>query len=533
MKTRFITTLVLAICISTSYSAQVKKKVTVKKSKVEAVNKDSVEHAALEEKARKGDANAQNSLGIRYYTGKYVKQDFSKAITWWAAAAKQKHVEATANMGLCYQFGNGIKQDSIMAVKLYKTSIKMGNTKLVKEREELVAKKFNMFDSNLLADIYSKGIGVTKDTQKALKYYLLSAKNGNVDACIAGAKIYENNQSYPEAYKLFNSVASKNNFASYKVGEYLVKGFGTKVDKAKAVNYLSKAAKNNIPNAMILLGDLYYQGDGVEKDMKKSVDLYKSASLTGSYLTYWNIGIIYAKGGYGVDKDFNSAINWLALASKHGFKKPFQEKLLAKPETEKDGWAGTDFATFVEGLDKLYGNGKDIDAAFKLFQQLEKKKVAIASTMIALCYSDKDWKKANEKKAVKYLEKAVEADDALACYELAKRYKEGNGVEANKTKAIDLMEKADNLGNAKAMAELGDMYYNGKMVGKDVTKAIQYYIKGFTNGYLNANGAKILSDCYAKGIGGLPKDQDKAKIVLEKVTPSDALSNLLNDIRFK
>ena len=153
--------------------------------------------------------------------------------------------------------------------------------------------------------------------------------------------------------------------------------------------------------------------------------------------------------------------------------------------------------------------------------------------MIALCYSDKDWKKANEKKAVKYLEKAVEADDALACYELAKRYKEGDGVEANKTKAIDLMEKADNLGNAKAMAELGDMYYNGKMVGKDVTKAIQYYIKGFTNGYLNANGAKILSDCYAKGIGGLPKDQDKAKIVLEKVTPSDALSNLLNDIRFK
>ena len=51
MKTRFITTLALAICISTSYSAQVKKKVTVKKSKVEAVNKDSVEHAALEEKA--------------------------------------------------------------------------------------------------------------------------------------------------------------------------------------------------------------------------------------------------------------------------------------------------------------------------------------------------------------------------------------------------------------------------------------------------------------------------------------------------
>ena len=532
MKARIITTLALAACICSAYATQAKKKVT-KKAKVETVNKDSIEHAAIVEKAQKGDAAAQNTLGARYYTGKYVKQDYSQAIKWWAAAAKQKHVKATANMALCYQFGRGIKQDSIMAVKLYKTSIKMGNTELVKEREDLVAKKFNMFDSNLLAEVYAQGIGVNKDTKKALKYYQLSAKNGNADACLEAAKIYEKNQSYPEAFNLFNSAAATNNYASYKVGEYLVKGLGTKVDKAKAANYLSQAAKNNIPNAMILLGDLYYQGDGVEKDMKKAIDLYKLASQTGSYVAYWNIGIIYAKGGNGVEKDFYSAINWLALASKHGFKKLFQEKLLAKPETEKDGWAGTDFATFVEGMDYLYGNGKDIDAAVKLFQQLEKKKVAVASTMIAICYSDKDWKKANEKKAVKYLEKAVEAGDALACYELGKRYKEGNGVEANKTKAIDLMEKADNLGNAKAMAELGDMYYSGKLVGKDVTKAIQYYFKGFTNGYLSANGAKILSDSFAKGIGGLPKDQEKAKIVLGKETPSDALSNLLNDITFK
>lgn len=526
-------TLALATCIAFVYAAPDKKKGVQKKAKVETVNKDSVEHVKLVEKAQKGDADAQNSLGVRYYTGKFVKQDYVKAIQWWAAAAKQKHVEATANMGLCYQFGRGITQDSVMATKLYKTSIKMGNTKLVKEREERVAKKFNMFDSNLLGELYAQGIGVDKDTKKALKYYQLSAKNGNMDACLAAARIYEKEQSYPEAFKLYASIADRNYHACYKVGEYLVKGLGTRVDKAKAAGYLSQAAENNIPNAMILLGDLYYQGDGVEKDMGKAVELYKTAALTGTYVAYWNIGIIYSKGGYGVDKDFYTAAHWLGLASKHGFKKLFQEKLLAKPETEKDGWAGTEFATFVEGLNCLYGNGKDIEAAVKLFQQLEKKKVTVATTMLALCHSDKDWKKANEKKAVKYLEKAVEADDALACYELGMRYKEGKGVEANKSKAISLLEKADNLGNAKAMAELGDMYYGGKMVGKDVTKAIQYYFKGFTNGYLSANGAKVLSDSYAKGLGGLPKDPAKAKSVLEKVTPSDAMSNLLNDINFQ
>lgn len=533
MKTGFVATLLLASCVCLSSAAQSKKKFYAKKTKVVAVNKDSVEHAALVDKAQKGDADAQNSLGVRYYTGKYVKQDYSMAIKWWAAAAKQKHVKATANMGLCYQFGRGILQDSIMATKLYKTSIKMGNTDFLKEREELVAKKFSMFDSNLLAEVYALGVGVTKDTKKALKYYLLSAKNGNVDACLEAAKIYDRAQLYPEAFSSFSSIAAKNHYASYKVGEYLVKGLGTKVDKSNAVSYLSQAANHNIPNAMILLGDLYYQGDGVDKDMKKAVELYKAAALTGTPVACWNIGLIYVKGGNGVDKDFYSAVNWLALASKHGFKKLFQEKLLAKQETEKDGWADTDFATFVEAMEHLCGNAKDIDAAVKSFQQLEKKKVAVASTMIALCYSDKDWKKANGKKAVKYLEKAVERGDALACYELGMRYKEGNDVEANKSKAIDLMEKADNLGNAKAMAELGDMYYNGKLVGRDITKAIKYYLKGYSNGYLSADGAKVLSECFSKGIGGLPKDQEKAKNILEKITPTDALSNLLSDISFK
>ena len=531
MKVRFIATLALATCMGCVYAAPAKN--GKKKAKIEAVVKDSIEHAKLVERAQKGDADAQNSLGIRYYTGTYVKQDYSKALQWWATAAKQKHVKATANMGLCYQFGRGIAQDSVKATKLYITSIKMGNTALVKEREERIANKFNMFDSNLLAELYSQGIGVDKDMKKAMKYYLLSAKHGNTEACLTAAKIYEKEQSYPEALKLYGSIASKNYHACYKVGEYLVKGLGTRVDKAKAAGYLSQAAENNIPNAMILLGDLYYQGDGVEKDMGKAVELYKTAALTGTYVAYWNIGIIYAKGGYGVDKDFYAAAHWLGLASKHGFKKLFQEKLLAKPGTEKDGWAGTEFAKFMEGMHYLYGNGKDVDAALKIFKQLENKKVAVATTMIAMCYSDAEWKNANEKKAVKNLEKAVEAGDALACYELGLRYKNGKGVEANKGKAINLLEKAENLGNAKAMAELGDMYYSGKLVGKDVTKAIQYYFKGFTNGYLSANGAKILSDSFAKGIGGLPKDQEKAKIVLGKETPSDALSNLLNDITFK
>jgi hypothetical protein len=43
---------------------------------------------------------------------------------------KKGNVNAIGNMGLCYQTGNGIKSDSVMAQKLYTTSIQKGNKSL-------------------------------------------------------------------------------------------------------------------------------------------------------------------------------------------------------------------------------------------------------------------------------------------------------------------------------------------------------------------------------------------------------------------
>ena len=69
--------------------------------------------------AKKGDAVAQNEVGGWYYRGRHVKQNYEEALQWWAKSAKQGNVQAIGNMGLCYQTGHGIAQDSLRAIQLY------------------------------------------------------------------------------------------------------------------------------------------------------------------------------------------------------------------------------------------------------------------------------------------------------------------------------------------------------------------------------------------------------------------------------
>ncbi len=529
MKQMFIW--VLALLTLTTSSAYAQNKKAKKQKTTQTADTLSVDY--LKKRAEAGDANAQNSLGVCYYWGKQVEQNYETALKWWSVAAKANHVEAIANMGLCYQLGHGTKRDSVMAVKLYKSSIQRGNKKLVPEREKRVSEKFNMFDACFLADIYQEGKVVDRDLNKAVKYYLLAGNAGSVPSLMAAADIYEKDRNFPQAYKLFHMAASKEVKAAYKCGEYLYKGLGTKVDKAEAAKYLIQASNAGWPNAQIMLGDLYFKGEGLEQDVEKALSLYKSAALKNSPVAIWNVGLIYTNGAEKLNSNYQKGFYWLSLAAAKGMKKNLQVKLTALSGSEESGWKDTDFFTYVQGMQLLYGSDKRTDEALKCFEKLEKNGLAIGTTMKAECYAEKDWKKANEKKAVKFLEKAVEADEAQACFLMAQRYEDGQGVPADKAKALSLTEKAAKLGYAQAICRLGDYYREGKMVEKNLTKCIEYYIQSLKEGYLTPEAAKTLSNCYLQGLGGLKKDEKMAQAILTRAQKSDPVLGVLKDLNLE
>ena len=61
--------------------------------------------------AKRGNPDAQNSLGFSYAFGVGVDSDWGEAVFWWQKAAEQGHISAQNNLGAYYKNGDGLERD--------------------------------------------------------------------------------------------------------------------------------------------------------------------------------------------------------------------------------------------------------------------------------------------------------------------------------------------------------------------------------------------------------------------------------------
>ncbi len=130
----------------------------------------------LRKKAENGNASAQTTLGIMYFTGqaisknasgKVLSTDPAKAAAWFHRAALQGNSDAQYNLGLMYLMGQGgLAKDSAKAVEFFLKAALQGNSDA----------------QNNLGVMYHMGEGVEQDNSEAKKWYTKSAAQGHVDA---------------------------------------------------------------------------------------------------------------------------------------------------------------------------------------------------------------------------------------------------------------------------------------------------------------------------------------------------------------
>ena len=63
------------------------------------------------------DVTNQYNLGVMYYNGQGVPQDYKEAMKWFRMAAEQGHADAQYNLGVIYSNGKGVPQDHKEAMK--------------------------------------------------------------------------------------------------------------------------------------------------------------------------------------------------------------------------------------------------------------------------------------------------------------------------------------------------------------------------------------------------------------------------------
>lgn len=88
--------------------------------------KDSIMKTQLGIRAKNGHVDSQNELGMRYFEGKGVTQNKSKAFKWFMIAAEQGHPEAQNYLGMCYHKGLGTDCDRQKSIEWLRRSAAQG-----------------------------------------------------------------------------------------------------------------------------------------------------------------------------------------------------------------------------------------------------------------------------------------------------------------------------------------------------------------------------------------------------------------------
>ena len=71
-------------------------------------------------------AGAQNNLGLMYDYGEGVEQNAAEAVRWYRLAAEQDHAGAQNNLAPKYHAGDGVDQDLLLSYMWSNISLAMG-----------------------------------------------------------------------------------------------------------------------------------------------------------------------------------------------------------------------------------------------------------------------------------------------------------------------------------------------------------------------------------------------------------------------
>jgi Sel1 repeat-containing protein len=136
--------------------------------------------------------------------------------------------------------------------------------------------------------------------------------------------------------------------AMYALGSMYAAGQGVEKNLKRSFELFSEAAKNGRADAMYKLGLMYEQGLWVKQNHKKSIRYYQKSAKKGYPLGQYKLGLMYEQG-LGIKESLVNAYAWLVIAGHYfiytsapsefennGIKNNAKQDLILFQEKEKD-----------------------------------------------------------------------------------------------------------------------------------------------------------------------------------------------------
>lgn len=89
------------------------------------------------EAAENGDIDSQFSVGVMYYHGNGIDQDYEQAAKWFRKAAEHNSTDAQFALGGVYLHGEGVEQDYNQAAYWFQQAANQGHDLAIERLEEL------------------------------------------------------------------------------------------------------------------------------------------------------------------------------------------------------------------------------------------------------------------------------------------------------------------------------------------------------------------------------------------------------------
>jgi len=378
--------------------------------------------AVFQRGADHGDVPSMRNLGISYFNGYGVTQDYAKAREWYEKAAEKGEKVAMLGLALLYANGQGGTQDYAKA----------------REWLEKAAEKGDASAMYSLGALYANGQGGTQDYAKAREWYEKAADKGNADAMFNLALLYANGQGvtqdYIQAREWYEKAVAKGDAgAMVNLARLYEKGLGVTQDYIQAREWYEKAADKGNARAMVNLGVLNANGQGGQQDYAKAREWYEKAADKDNASAMFYLGLLYANGE-GVTRDYAKAREWY-------------EKAADKDDADAMGYLGWLY-------DTGQGVARDYVKARKWYEKAADKDNASAMFNLGLLYANGEGVTQDYAKAREWYEKAADKGNAIAMVNLGLIYAHGQGVTQDYAKAREWYEKAADKGDAEAKANL-------------------------------------------------------------------------------
>jgi TPR repeat protein len=224
--------------------------------------------------AEQGDAEAQRLLGLAYYLGLGVLQDYAQAAALYRKSAEQGYAAAQSALGASYAAGRGVPQDYVQAIYWFRKAAEQGDADA----------QFN------LGRLYHHGHGVPQDDTQSAFWYRKAAEQGNAEAQYLLGLKYNLGDDVPQddmqAAAWYRKAAEQGVAgAQFKLGLSYKDGRGVPQDDSQAAFWFRKAAEQGYAEAQFLLGLSYYLGLGVPQDYAEAyflLDLAIAGKLNAS-----------------------------------------------------------------------------------------------------------------------------------------------------------------------------------------------------------------------------------------------------------